>query len=252
MDVDRTTTSKWEDEFVKICEEHNITNSPDFDPPLYNVWKQQTKTAGVNHFGNSEVRWLENLLYLYTNPADIVVDPFAGSGSTIDLCKKRKRRYPYANVFPLLAADELATLAADIRSQGLQQPIVLLNGQILDGRNRYLACEQAGVAPRFTDYTGDDPVGFVVSANLKRRHLNESQRAMVGATIKPLFEEQAKQRQLAAQNNNAAKAVRANLPEQEGTGRASEDAKPLTFVDYAELIWRKLAEPGATQQKNSG
>ena len=39
------------------------------------------------------------------------------------------------------------------------------------------------------------------------------------------------------------------MPEQEGTGRASEDAKPLTFVDYAELIWRKLAEPGATQQK---
>ena len=29
-----------------------------FKPPIYNVWKQQSKTAGVNHFGNSEVRWL--------------------------------------------------------------------------------------------------------------------------------------------------------------------------------------------------
>jgi hypothetical protein len=38
----------------------------DFDPPLYNVWKQQERTPGVGHFGNSEVRWLDNLLYLYT------------------------------------------------------------------------------------------------------------------------------------------------------------------------------------------
>lgn len=137
--------------------------------------------------------------------------------------------HPYANVFPLLAADELATLAADIRSQGLQQPIVLLNGQILDGRNRYLACEQAGVAPRFTDYTGDDPVGFVVSANLKRRHLNESQRAMVGATIKPLFEEQARARQSAAGGDR--KSVSANLREAIGdTGKAADHAAAVVSV----------------------
>jgi hypothetical protein len=64
-----------------------------FEVPLYNVWKQQKKSNGSNHFGNSEVRWLDNLLYLYTKPFDIVVDPFAGGGSTIDLCKKRMRRY---------------------------------------------------------------------------------------------------------------------------------------------------------------
>jgi DNA methylase len=61
--------------------------------PLYNVWKQQDKSAGVSHFGNSEPRWLENLLYLYTAPFDIVVDPCAGGGSTIDVCKRRGRRY---------------------------------------------------------------------------------------------------------------------------------------------------------------
>jgi hypothetical protein len=66
---------------------------PHFKPPLYNVWKQQEKTKGSSHFGNSEVRWLDNLLYLYTKPFDVVVDPFAGGGSTIDLCRKRLRRY---------------------------------------------------------------------------------------------------------------------------------------------------------------
>ena len=70
-----------------------ITHTVDFEVPLYNVWKQQTKSEGSSHFGNSEVRWLDNLLYLYTKPFDVVVDPFAGGGSTIDLCKKRLRRY---------------------------------------------------------------------------------------------------------------------------------------------------------------
>jgi hypothetical protein len=71
----------------------SATHEREFKPPLYNVWKQQEKTPGASHFGNSEVRWVDNLLYLYTQPFDVVVDPFAGGGSTIDLCKKRLRRY---------------------------------------------------------------------------------------------------------------------------------------------------------------
>lgn len=77
-------------------------SEPEWSPPIYNVWKQQNKTSGSNHFGNSEPRWLENLLYLYTNPFDIVVDPFAGGGSTIDLCKKRGRRYFVSDRKPIV------------------------------------------------------------------------------------------------------------------------------------------------------
>jgi hypothetical protein len=47
----------WEKEFIEKCQEHNSIFPADFEIPIYNVWKQQTKTAGVNHFGNSEVRW---------------------------------------------------------------------------------------------------------------------------------------------------------------------------------------------------
>ena len=65
----------------------------DFTPPIYNVWKKQGKSNDVSHFGNSEISFVDNLLYLYTSPLDIVVDPFAGGGSTIDICKKRYRRY---------------------------------------------------------------------------------------------------------------------------------------------------------------
>jgi len=66
---------------------------PDWTPPLYNIWKEKEKTNSSNHFGNSEASFTDNLLYMYTKPFDIVVDPFGGGGATIDVCKKRLRRY---------------------------------------------------------------------------------------------------------------------------------------------------------------
>jgi len=75
---------------------------PDWTPPLYNVWKQQTKSNTTSHFGNSEASFVDRLLYLYTEPFDIVADPFAGGGSTIDVCKKRLRRYWASDRLPIV------------------------------------------------------------------------------------------------------------------------------------------------------
>jgi predicted DNA-binding protein YlxM (UPF0122 family) len=75
---------------------------PKWKPPLYDVWKVQTKSNKTSHFGNSEAQWLDNLLYMYTEPFDIVVDPFAGGGSTIDVCKKRLRRYWVSDRLPVV------------------------------------------------------------------------------------------------------------------------------------------------------
>jgi hypothetical protein len=91
--------------------------------------------------------------------------------------------HPLAELFPPLTEPDLAALTTDIKAQGLREPIWLYEGQILDGRNRYRACQQLGIACPTRTYTGDDPLGFVVSANLYRRHLNESQRAMVAAKL---------------------------------------------------------------------
>lgn len=64
----------------------------DYAPPIYNVWAFGKKTNETSHFGNTEQRIVDNLLWLYTEPLDIVVDPFGGGGSTLDVCKTRGRR----------------------------------------------------------------------------------------------------------------------------------------------------------------
>lgn len=93
-----------------------------------------------------------------------------------------------ANVFPMLPDAELEALAADIQANGLWHDITTYQGKILDGRNRYAACVLADVEPRFTEYTGDNPVAFVVSENIARRHLDESQRAMCAARLATMGE----------------------------------------------------------------
>lgn len=99
------TASDWSKGFSELFQANKSEFPPGFEPPIYNVWKQQAKTNAVSHFGNSETRWVENLLYLYTNPAGIVVDPFGGGGSTIDACKKWSRRYHVSDRKPIVARE---------------------------------------------------------------------------------------------------------------------------------------------------
>ena len=99
--------------------------------------------------------------------------------------------HPLANIFPLIEGREFDELVADIAKHGLREPIWHYEGKILDGRNRYRALVELGIGPDkqfLRYYADDDPVAFVISMNLKRRHLDESQRAMVAAKLANLNE----------------------------------------------------------------
>lgn len=91
--------------------------------------------------------------------------------------------HPLANIFPLIEGRAFADLVEDIRANGVREPLWMYQHQILDGRNRYRAAKEVGALCEIRQYEGDDPMGFVVSLNLHRRHLTESQRAMVAAKL---------------------------------------------------------------------
>jgi hypothetical protein len=91
--------------------------------------------------------------------------------------------HPLAKVFPRMDETSFRALKEDIAAHGVHEPLWLYEGKLLDGRNRYQACQELGVDAPTQEYTGADPLGFILSMNLQRRHLNESQRAMVAAKI---------------------------------------------------------------------
>jgi N6-adenosine-specific RNA methylase IME4 len=93
--------------------------------------------------------------------------------------------HPLANLFPMLSAAELDDLGADIKANGQVETVKLHRGMILDGRNRYSACVKYGLPVRTEVFTGTDrdALNWVISKNLKRRHLSEGQRAAVAAAI---------------------------------------------------------------------
>ena len=130
--------------------------------------------------------------------------------------------HKYANIFPLIEGNEFEELKKDIKQNGLIESVVLYQDQILDGRNRYRACIDTGVTPNFTKYMGDSPIEYVVSLNLKRRHLTASQRAVIALDVLPLLEEEAKKRQATSTGGFEPQLV-AKMP-QGGTGKAREKA----------------------------
>ena len=95
--------------------------------------------------------------------------------------------HPLADNFPLMEGQEFADLVVDIKTHGLHEPIVIFQGQILEGRNRYRACKAAGVS-----YVADnildpefDAVAYVVSTNIHRRHLTaELKRDLIAKLLK--------------------------------------------------------------------
>jgi N6-adenosine-specific RNA methylase IME4 len=102
--------------------------------------------------------------------------------------------HPIADIFPMFDKKQLQELSDDIQANGLKEPIWIYEDKILDGRNRFEACKLAGVEHKFKSYGGNSPTSFVISLNLKRRHLTDSQKACVSAEALPWLEKEAEKR----------------------------------------------------------
>jgi ParB-like chromosome segregation protein Spo0J len=93
------------------------------------------------------------------------------------LADKKMTVHPDADIFPMLTAVEIKELAADIKKNGLLEPIIAKDGVLWDGRNRLLACWSVDAKPTFKEPpAGISARDFIIGANIHRRHLTPSQR----------------------------------------------------------------------------
>lgn len=142
-----------------------------------------------------------------------------------------------------MSDSEFEGLKEDIRANGLREPIWLHDGKIIDGRNRHRACVELGIKPEFRYWNGlGSLVAFVVSLNLHRRHLSESQRAMVGAEIKPMFEEEARARMTEGRNQYS---PGANL--REGSKSSEKAAEAVNVSPRSVESASRVIEQGAPE-----
>lgn len=150
--------------------------------------------------------------------------------------------HPVADIFPMMNEAEYKDLVQDIRDKGLLEPIWLYQEQIIDGRNRFKACQEAGVTPVFRNYEGSGSLTeFVVSLNLRRRHLSSEQKAIVGIKMLPHLEEEAKQRQIRKPNSVTEKIPEQNGGESRNRAAAMVNVNPH-YISDAKKIQEKAPE----------
>lgn len=142
--------------------------------------------------------------------------------------------HPAAELFPMMSDAELNDLARDIKAHGQHKTIVVLNGQILDGRNRYEACRRAGVQPQVMEVNAaqfPSPTQWVLSENLHRRHLTADQRALIAHEASALFAKEAKERQRAAGGDRKSLHAPDRLPPR--GGKRSAERAPTAAAQAA-------------------
>jgi DNA repair photolyase len=141
-----------------------------------------------------------------------------------------KRVHELAKLLPPMSDAELAALVEDVKANGLIEPIVLLDGQILDGVHRLRACIQAKMKPKYRNWDGEcgTPFQFVCTKNLSRRNLSRSQRAVVALSVEEELATKAKRRM---SSKERAKDGVEEIPHPGDKGRARDAAALICCVN---------------------
>lgn len=154
-----------------------------------------------------------------------------------------------AFLFPAMRAEEYQSLRTDISANGLREPIWTAHGKIIDGRHRYLACQELGIEPMYQEWDGTGSlVAFVVGHNRERRHLTSSQKAMIGVEIEKSLAKEAETRRLANLKHGAAHPDVQKVGHRE-RGRASDQAATLLGTNGQYILDAKHLEKHAPDLK---
>jgi len=164
--------------------------------------------------------------------------------------KKRTLAFhPACEIFPVMEGPAFDELVEDIRTHGQREKILIdKSGAILDGRNRYRACQKLGIKPAITVWVprkGDSVLALVVSLNIKRRHLTPSLKAVLAHKLVPMFAKEAKQRQRQHGRTAPGRKSVSQKVEQVNAGKAAEQAAKATGAN------RQYVSDVATLKKDS-
>lgn len=147
-------------------------------------------------------------------------------------------------LFPKIDGEAYEALKADIAVNGLLNPIVICGDSILDGQNRFRACTELGVSPRFTEFKGDNILEFVLAQNLHRRHLTPGQ----SATIVALAQDWAKAQKVGTKTNDSKSDTIATRAEKSGTSKRTQSTADKLAKEAPELA-KKVASGETTLNK---
>jgi hypothetical protein len=164
-------------------------------------------------------------------------------------------QHPLSAAFPSMSDADFQALKDNIETQGQREPITILDGEVLDGWNRYRALTELGMPVEKFTFGGGDPVEFVESMNLHRRHMSASQRAACvvalrawtpphrpnkGVSTSPLIKTNA---QLAAEAGTSIKTIKhAKAAEKAGLGGAVKEGA-MTAEQGANIARGKPSKP---------
>lgn len=157
--------------------------------------------------------------------------------------------HPYADLFPSMSAEQYEALREDIKKNGVREPIRIYKGQIIDGKHRQRACIELGIDPPTKLYRQSDPLHFVISTNLCRRHLTESQRSMVASTIATMLPGAPKGNRNAASKEDKNKSARLRDCIEPADGRLTQRqvAEDLGVSDRSITYARRVREHGSPE-----
>ena len=141
-----------------------------------------------------------------------------------------KRVHELAKLLPPMSHAEFESLVENVKANGLEEPIVLLDGQILDGVHRLKACLKAKKKLEYTNWNGEcgSPFQFVCTKNLSRRNLSYGQKAVIAVTLEKEFAKTAK---LRMSSRNRTKQGVETFPHHDVDGKARDAAAKAVGVN---------------------
>jgi hypothetical protein len=140
--------------------------------------------------------------------------------------------HPACDTIRMMNEGEYRSLVENIRKNGQRDPVVFLGDELLDGRNRWLACQELDIPCEFVTVTLKDignPIDWVIDRNLERRHMAQAEKALAGVDLKKLYAEDGKERMIegAAKGGRNSKGV----PKSKGPKNTGSDSSHCTVPE---------------------